>query len=204
MSDRCFSSGLLILCVSLPGPEAVLAWSRFGRFSDGSGLYSLPGLETLSYRVYGTCTAAEICTCTADRSTPARPLFSSHPLYFGVFQIKISVFHSFVITLLSGRAALWGTTVWEQKLPCCASFQLFSEEIRKVFDRAASGREAARLLAELRQGDRSVTDFSMNSALWRQSAGGTQKRSGICSFTDSLITSRTRSTHWNYPRHWMG
>ncbi len=30
-----------------------------------------------------------------------------------------------------------------------------------MFDRAASGREAARLLAELRQGDRSVTDFSI-------------------------------------------
>ncbi len=57
---------------------------------------------------------------------------------------------AFVITLLSGWAALWGTTVWEQKLPCCTSFQSFSEEIRKVFDRAASGREAARFLAELR------------------------------------------------------
>ncbi len=30
-----------------------------------------------------------------------------------------------------------------------------------MFDRAASGREAARFLAELRQGDRSVTDFSI-------------------------------------------
>ncbi len=101
LSDRCFSSGSLILCVSLPGPEAVLAWSRFYRFSDGSGLYSLPGLETLSCRVYCTCTAAEICTCTADRSTPARPVFSSHPLYFGVFQIKISVFHSLLDLELS-------------------------------------------------------------------------------------------------------
>ncbi len=101
LSDRCFSSGLLILCVSLPGPEAVLAWSRFYRFSDGSGLYSLPGLETLSYPVYCTCTAAEIFTCTADRSTPARPVFSSHPLYFGVFQIKISVFHSLLDPELS-------------------------------------------------------------------------------------------------------
>ncbi len=68
---------------------------------------------------------------------------------------------AFIITLLSGRASLWGTNVWEQKLPCCTSFQSFSEEIRKVFDRAASGREAARFLAELRQGDRSVTDFSI-------------------------------------------
>ncbi len=65
---------------------------------------------------------------------------------------------AFVIMLLSGRVALWGTTVWEQKLPCCTSFQSFSEEI---FDRAASGREAARFLAELRQGNWSVTDYSI-------------------------------------------
>ncbi len=30
-----------------------------------------------------------------------------------------------------------------------------------MFDRAASGREVARFLAELRQGDRSVTDYSI-------------------------------------------
>ncbi len=82
---------------------------------------------------------------------------SLQPLSFPTEESKIA----FVITLLSGRAALWGTTVWEQKLPCCTSFQSFSEEIRKVFDRAASGREAARFLAELRQADRSVTDFSI-------------------------------------------
>ncbi len=82
---------------------------------------------------------------------------SLQPSSFPTEESKIA----FIITLLSGRAALWGTTVWEQKLPCCTSFQSFSEEIRKVFDRAASGREAARLLAELRQGDRSVTDFSI-------------------------------------------
>ncbi len=82
---------------------------------------------------------------------------SLQPSSFPIEESKIA----FVITLLSGRAALWGTTVWEQKLPCCTLFQSFSEEIRKVFDRAASGREAARFLAELRQGDRSVTDFSI-------------------------------------------
>ncbi len=82
---------------------------------------------------------------------------SLQPSSFPTEESKIA----FVITLLSGWAALWGTTVWEQKLPCCTLFQSFSEEIRKVFDRAASSREAARLLAELRQGDRSVTDFSI-------------------------------------------
>ncbi len=65
LSDRCFAGGSLILCVSLPGPEAVLARSRFCRFPDGSGLYSLPGLETLLCRAHCACTADEICTCTA-------------------------------------------------------------------------------------------------------------------------------------------
>ncbi len=82
---------------------------------------------------------------------------SLQPSSFPTEESKIA----FIITLLSGWVALWGTTVWEQKLPCCTSFQSFSEEIRKVFDRAASGREAARFLADLRQGDWSVTDYSI-------------------------------------------
>ncbi len=82
---------------------------------------------------------------------------SLQPSSFPTEESKIA----FVITQLSGRAALWGSTVWEQKLPCCTSFQSFSEEIKKVFDRTASGREAARFLAELWQGNRSVTDYSI-------------------------------------------
>ncbi len=35
------------------------------------------------------------------------------------------------------------------------------EELKKVFNWAASGREAARELAELRQGNRSLTDYSI-------------------------------------------
>ncbi len=66
-----------------------------------------------------------------------------------------------VITLLAGRAALWGTAVWDQKHLCCSSFNSFTEELKKVFDWAVSGREAARVLAELRQGDRTVTDYSI-------------------------------------------
>ncbi len=68
---------------------------------------------------------------------------------------------AFVLTLLTGRAALWGTAVWENADPCCESFQALSAEMRGVFDRANTGREAARVLAELKQGERSVSEYSI-------------------------------------------
>ncbi len=83
--------------------------------------------------------------------------FSLQPSSFPTEESKVA----FAITLLSGRAALWGTTVWDNKHQCVSSFQVFSSELRKVFDRAASEREAARILAELRQTHRTVTDYSI-------------------------------------------
>ncbi len=83
--------------------------------------------------------------------------FSLQPLTFATEESRVA----FVLTLLSGRAALWGTAVWENRHPCCSSFHALSEEMRRVFDRAVVGREAARRLADLRQGERSVSDFSI-------------------------------------------
>ncbi len=83
--------------------------------------------------------------------------FSLQPRTFNNEQTKVA----FVLMLLTGRAALWGTAVWENQDPCCASFQALSGEMRRVFDRAVAGREAARILADLRQGERSVSDYSI-------------------------------------------
>uniref|UniRef100_A0A9J8A6A5 Retrotransposon gag domain-containing protein n=1 Tax=Cyprinus carpio carpio TaxID=630221 RepID=A0A9J8A6A5_CYPCA len=83
--------------------------------------------------------------------------FSLQPRTFAKERAKVA----FVLTLLTGRAALWGTAVWENQDPCCASFQSLSAEMRWVFDRAVAGREAARKLAELRQHERSVSDYSI-------------------------------------------
>ncbi|XP_039509537.1 protein LDOC1-like [Pimephales promelas] len=83
--------------------------------------------------------------------------FALQPRTFQSEQAKVA----FVITLLTGKAALWGTAVWENQDPCCASFQDLSAEMKRVFDRAVAGREAARVLADLRQGERSVSDFSI-------------------------------------------
>uniref|UniRef100_A0A9J8DGR5 CCHC-type domain-containing protein n=1 Tax=Cyprinus carpio carpio TaxID=630221 RepID=A0A9J8DGR5_CYPCA len=83
--------------------------------------------------------------------------FSLQPRTFATEQSKVA----FVLTLLTGRAALWGTAVWENQDPCCASFQTLAAEMRRVFDRAVAGREAARTLADLKQGGRSVSDYSI-------------------------------------------
>ncbi len=78
--------------------------------------------------------------------------FSLQPSSFPTEESKIA----FAITLLSGRATLWGTMVWDNKQQCVSSFQAFSSELIKVFDRAASGREVARLLD-------GVTPYSQNT-----------------------------------------
>ncbi len=83
--------------------------------------------------------------------------FSLQPLTFSTEEAKVAL----VLTLLSGRAALWGTAVWENKHPCCSSFHTLSNEMRRVFDRAVVGREAARRLAGLRQENRPVSDYSI-------------------------------------------
>ncbi|MGL5320469.1 MAG: DUF4939 domain-containing protein [Aeromonas veronii] len=83
--------------------------------------------------------------------------FSLQPRTFSTEQSKVA----FVLTLLTGKAALWGTAVWENQDPCCTSFQALSAEMKRVFDRSVAGREAARLLAELKQGEKSVSDYSI-------------------------------------------
>ncbi len=83
--------------------------------------------------------------------------FALQPRTFNREESKVA----FVLTLLSGKAALWGTAVWENQDNCCSSFLALSTEMRRVFDRAVAGRETARLLADLRQGDGSVSDYSI-------------------------------------------
>ncbi|KAI2654015.1 Transposon Tf2-9 polyprotein [Labeo rohita] len=89
---------------------------------------------------------------------PTPELYSGEPNFCRAFLTKYSMYFSlqpsrfleerskvgFVLTLLTGRAALWGTAVWENQDPCCASFLAISEEMKRVFDRAVAGREGRR------------------------------------------------------------
>lgn len=51
--------------------------------------------------------------------------------------------------------------MWENQHQCCSSFQALTEGMKRVFDRAVTGREAARLLVDLCQGVFSVFDYSI-------------------------------------------
>lgn len=94
-------------------------------------------------------------------------VFSLQPSTYSGDRARIA----YVISLLSGRARQWGTAVWESRAVCVERFSLFKEEMIRVFDRSVYGEEASRLLSSLRQGKRSVTDFSIEFRTLATSCG---------------------------------
>ena len=73
------------------------------------------------------------------------PGYMLHGVWLTIFPTERSR-AAYVITLLSGSAREWGTAVWEVNEPECYDFTLFSACMKKVFDRSASGAEAAGLI----------------------------------------------------------
>ena len=78
---------------------------------------------------------------------------------------------AYIITLLTGKAREWGTALWDAEATCCSSYKDFTEEMRRVFDRSFSGREAAREIMKLRQGSRSVYDYAIDFRTLAASCG---------------------------------
>ncbi|XP_072769100.1 uncharacterized protein [Nerophis lumbriciformis] len=62
---------------------------------------------------------------------------------------------------MSGRASFWATAEWGRQSPVCASYAAFAKAMKNIFQRERPGREAARSLLRLQQGQRSVTDFAI-------------------------------------------
>ncbi len=97
--------------------------------------------------------------------------FSLQPSCFPTERSKVA----FIITLLVGQAREWGTAMWDNEQDCCSSFDSFSKELRKVFDRSAQGTEAARALALLRQRESSVSSYSIEFRTLAASCGWNDK-----------------------------
>lgn len=89
------------------------------------------------------------------------------PLSFPTERSRVA----YLITLLTGRAREWGTALWDVESPCCSSYREFTEEMRRIFDRSFSGREAAREIMGLRQGSRSVFDYGIEFRTLAASCG---------------------------------
>ncbi|XP_077417102.1 uncharacterized protein LOC144048723 [Vanacampus margaritifer] len=69
---------------------------------------------------------------------------------------------AFVISLLSGQAALWPMAVSKANPELRASFPAFLAEFRNVFDHPVIGKEAGSRLLDLRQAGSSVAEYSIS------------------------------------------
>lgn len=90
--------------------------------------------------------------------TSCRVQFTLQPRTFAAEGAKVG----YVITHLTGRARLWGTAEFERQTPACATFNLFAEEMLKVFDLESTTAEASRTLMSIRQGRKTVADYSID------------------------------------------
>lgn len=95
------------------------------------------------------------------------PCYSGQPTECRSFLTQCDIVFSLQPNTYSrGRARiayviLQVTAIWEARAECTNEYQNFKEEMIQVFDRSVFGKEASRALASLCQGDRSITDYSI-------------------------------------------
>ena len=84
-------------------------------------------------------------------------VFEQQPSTYANDRAKIC----YMIGLLTGSALAWASAVWESQSNLCYSYPEFTEEMKKVFHHPVSGRDATKRLLSLRQGSRSVAEYSV-------------------------------------------
>lgn len=100
-------------------------------------------------------------------------VFALQPRMYDAEETKVA----FVLTLLTGKAREWGTSVWQTRAPCCASLNDFRLEMMRLFDWSARGQEAADQLARLHHSGRSVTEYAI---LFKTLAASCDWNEGAC------------------------
>ena len=84
-------------------------------------------------------------------------VFDQQPLTYPTDRSRIA----FVFGLLKGNALAWASAFWDSGSRASDNFDLFVSEMRRVFDHPVEGGDAAKRLMSLRQGSRSVAEFSV-------------------------------------------
>uniref|UniRef100_A0A671UQR8 CCHC-type domain-containing protein n=1 Tax=Sparus aurata TaxID=8175 RepID=A0A671UQR8_SPAAU len=69
---------------------------------------------------------------------------------------------AFIKSPFSDRASLWAVAASRSRAPFLQSYALFSAELLKIFDFSVQGREVSKRLLSLRQGRKSVADYSID------------------------------------------
>lgn len=107
---------------------------------------------------------------------------------------------AFAVNQLTGRARLWGTVEWERKIPACASFELFSAEIRKVLSQGARSTDAGGLL-RLHHREQLVADFAIDFRTRHARAAGTRELSAtpFCTAWPTTLRMSWCPTHSQVP-----
>uniref|UniRef100_A0AAQ4RRK4 Retrotransposon gag domain-containing protein n=1 Tax=Gasterosteus aculeatus aculeatus TaxID=481459 RepID=A0AAQ4RRK4_GASAC len=94
-------------------------------------------------------------------------VFEQQPRSYRSERAKIS----YIIGLLRGEALEWASAVWEKQGAIAQSCELFTAEMRKIFDHPVRGKDASKRLLSLRQGTRSVADYSIEFRILAAESG---------------------------------
>ena len=85
-------------------------------------------------------------------------IFCNQPLMFAADASRVA----YVINLLTGRALQWADALRESRSDVTRSFDRFSGALRQVFEHPSRNQDTASRLHGLRQGSRSVADYSID------------------------------------------
>ena len=85
-------------------------------------------------------------------------VFDLQPQTYATDKSKIA----FIVGLLTGRARAWGAAVLNGSPLINSSYANFVTEMKKIFDHPVKGKDASQRLLSLRQGARSVAEYSVD------------------------------------------
>ncbi|CAM4349732.1 unnamed protein product [Leuciscus chuanchicus] len=128
--------------------------------------------------------------------TQCEVVFSLQPVTYAHERARVA----YVISLLTGRARDWGAAAWQAEAVYTRRFDTFKDEMLRVFDRSAHGEEASRLLSSLRQGRRSVVDYSIEFRTlsticgWNQTTLAARFLEGLSSHVKDEVIARDLPT----------
>lgn len=83
--------------------------------------------------------------------------FEMQPTAFLTDRAKIA----YIISHLTGRAEAWATAEWNRGDTVCTNLPRFIETLNQIFHHVTPGREAARALVQLKQGEHRVIDYAI-------------------------------------------